>query len=299
MTEVERILAKGQFNESFLKAETLCDYEVDENKKKLWLVGLDLLAELDSVCRRHGLKYFLFFGSLLGAIRHNGFIPWDDDIDVAMPRDDYDKLVLYRDELKSPYFLQTPTTDEGYFFSFNKLRNSNTTNISLPFKYEHFNQGICLDIFPIDSYTTNGLEEKFQRIKELVIDLSTYMRMRNPELDEADRQRVLSYSGRKPEETFQMIQDICLADRYIPSETAGYISGNVYGAKKQTFCKEYMDEVIEHSFYGLPVFIPKHYDGVLTTLYGDYMAFPPKEKRGTWHHDCIIDTDKPYHFYLK
>ena len=91
MSEINRILSKGIFKESFLAPEIICDFYVDENRKKLWLVSLDLLSELDRVCRKYELRYFLFFGSLLGAIRHKGFIPWDDDIDIAMPRNDFCK----------------------------------------------------------------------------------------------------------------------------------------------------------------------------------------------------------------
>lgn len=299
MTEIERILAKGLFTEEFLKPETICEFHVDERRKKLWLVVLDLLSQFDSVCRKHNLRYFLFFGSLLGAIRHRGFIPWDDDIDIAMPREDYERLQDYAGEFADPYFLQTPMTDVGYYFTFNKLRNSRTSYVSEVFRYERINQGICLDIFPIDRYTDEQLEEKSEQVKALAQDLSTYMRMSNPELDEAGRRRVAAWSGRPPMETWQMIQQICMADRDKPCMFVGWMSGNVYGARRQSFPVNCLDELVDTDFYGLRVPIPKNYDTVLKTLYGDYMSFPPVSARGTWHSGVLIDTDTPYTNYLK
>ena len=101
MTEIERLIEKGVFKESFFEEEYKCDFKVDVVRKKVWAIEIDLLLEFDRVCKKHGLKYFLAFGSLLGAIRHQGFIPWDDDMDVVMPRDDYQKLWLYAEDFKA------------------------------------------------------------------------------------------------------------------------------------------------------------------------------------------------------
>ena len=78
---------------SFFDEEIRCDFLVTKERKKIWAIGLDLLLEFDRVCKKYNLSYFLIHGSLLGAIRHNGFIPWDDDIDVAMLRSDYNNLM--------------------------------------------------------------------------------------------------------------------------------------------------------------------------------------------------------------
>ena len=93
MTECERIIKEGILPESFFKPETICDFYVDEGRKKLWAILIDLLVQFDRVCRNHNLKYWVSFGGLLGIVRHNGFIPWDDDLDVCMPRADYEILM--------------------------------------------------------------------------------------------------------------------------------------------------------------------------------------------------------------
>ena len=101
MTESERKIKQGILPESFFKEETICDFFVSEKRKKIWAICIDLLVSFDKVCRSYNLRYSLAFGSLLGMVRHKGFIPWDDDIDVVMPREDYEKLYsLYREEFQ-------------------------------------------------------------------------------------------------------------------------------------------------------------------------------------------------------
>ena len=139
MTEIERILEKGVVTEDFLKEEIRNDFLVTTERKKLWAVILDLFLEFKRVCDKYGLKYYPCFGFLLGAVRHKGYIPWDDDLDVCMPRDDYERFLELRNEFSHPYFFQIPETDPGYFYGMAKIRNSNTTAMNQMFKYHVWN----------------------------------------------------------------------------------------------------------------------------------------------------------------
>ncbi len=105
MKEIERLIKKGVITEDYLKEEVICDFLVDVNRKKMWAIMLDMLSEFISICKKHGLTYYMFYGSLLGAVRHKGFIPWDDDVDVAMPRKDYEKFLTLGHEFLEPLFL--------------------------------------------------------------------------------------------------------------------------------------------------------------------------------------------------
>ena len=99
--------------------------------KKLWALQIDLVKQIEAVCKRHNLTYFVIGGALIGAVRHKGCIPWDDDIDVALKRKDYDIFVeKAQEELKEPYFLQTPISDPSFFRPFAIIRNSNGTSFS-------------------------------------------------------------------------------------------------------------------------------------------------------------------------
>lgn len=297
--EINRILSKGIISKDFLREEIQCDYKVTVEKKKLWLVELDLLMELDRVCKKHNLTYFLIFGTLLGAVRHKGFVPWDDDIDVAMPREDYEKLLNLSFEFNNPYYLQSPYSNDGSCFSFTKLRNGNTSAVSKKFCYESFNQGIWIDINPLDSYNLEGAEGKFQKVKQLGIDLGTYMRRRNPNLDEEDKKRVLNYSGRNPLDTVKQVQNICRSEENDNSQYIGIMVAGYYTYDKQTYLKEWFRKSVDLSFCGFNFPVPQGYIDVLKTTYGDYNQMPPLEKRVAWHPNEIFDTDRPYTYYLE
>ena len=129
MVDLKIKLPKG-----FLNEEIRNGYVVSSQMKEVWAIELDLLVEFDRVCKEIGVKYFLDSGTLLGAVRHKGFIPWDDDIDVSMLREDYDRLVQRGPSLfKAPYFFQCAYTDEGYYRFHAQLRNSETTGM-LPYE---------------------------------------------------------------------------------------------------------------------------------------------------------------------
>ena len=172
MTECERIIEKGIISKDFLREELLCDFLVTEERKKLWMISLDMLLEFDRVCKKHDIKYYLMGGTLLGAIRHKGFVPWDDDTDVMMLREDYEKFKTLEYEFQYPYFLQTPQNDPGNLYSTVRIRNSNTTMLVNMFKYEKFNQGVWLTVFPIDNWDIEGGEERRSKIEGLLKDNS-------------------------------------------------------------------------------------------------------------------------------
>ena len=156
--------------ENFYESEIRCGYEVTEKTKKVWAVELDLLEKFVEVCERNNLNYFLDGGTLLGAVRHKGFIPWDDDIDVIMPREDYNKLREIADEeFKEPYFFQTTFNQEEFFRAHAQLRNSNTTGfIELDGRKEHVNKGIFIDIFILDNIPGCWLSRKILK-HEIII----------------------------------------------------------------------------------------------------------------------------------
>ena len=296
MTECERIIKNGFLPESFFEEEVRCDFMVTKERKKIWAIELDLLRELDRVCKKYNLVYVLYCGSLLGAVRHKGFIPWDDDIDVAMPRNDYEKLMAIGDEEFSiPYFLQSHENEKDYFYSFAKVRNSNTSAISYNFRYQKFNQGGFLDIFPFDNCLLDDLCSRSQSINEKILDLSTYMRMSNPYLLDADKERVKRYSGKDPNETIKEIMEEAKVYSDIDTEYVAPYCFTLYDIKKQVFKKTDLFETVLVDFENLKVPIPRNYDMILQKLYGDYMEFPPMEKRVCEQHTgSVFDMDIPY-----
>ena len=299
MTEIERIIQKGVISEDFLKEEVRNDFRVTKERKKLWAVILDLVVEFDRVCRKHHLSYYLDGGSLLGAIRHGGFIPWDDDIDVVMPREDYERFIRLTNEFKAPYFLQTPWSDPESFYSYAKIRNTNTTGIVELFKYQNFNHGIWMTIFPLDKFSINDTcETAYAKICQLTYENSTYMRMKNPNLDEKNRLRVSNYSGRNPLDTYVEINR--LATQFNSEETDywGTLTITIRDFLRKALPRKAYEPVNYHLFENLELPIPYDYDTVLTLEYGDYMVIPPVDDRGG-HDGTFFDAEKPVAEYLK
>ncbi len=299
MTEVERIIKKGIISEDFLKEETKCDFFIDALRKKLWAIELDLLIEFDRFCKMNQLKYYLAFGTLLGAVRHKGFIPWDDDLDVIMFRSDYNKLL----EIASfdyPYFFQTPYTDRGkYFYSYAKLRNDNTTFVGQNFSYQGFHAGINIDIYPVDNWINHEAEKLDERIKYLNLENSTYMRRTNPNLDENNKLRVKNWSGKDPLQAYEEIQRLSTQYNDIETQDCGMLVDTTVDYKKRVFPKEFFKETVYLDYEGHRFPVPYKYKEVLAIRYGDYMKYPPVNERGTWHKDLIIDPDTPYSIRLK
>jgi len=299
MTEIERILQKGIIKENFLREEVRNDFLVTTDRKKIWIVLLDLMLTFDEVCKKHNLTYFLEAGSLLGAIRHKGFIPWDDDVDVLMPRNDYHRFLELSDEFVAPYFLQTPYTDEGYFYSFPKIRNSNTTALNQMFAFQNFNHGMWLSIFPIDNWDVNGGEERYAKIKELNMDNSTYMRMSNPYLSEKDQDRVKNYCGRDPFETIKELDKIAQECNDYKTEFVTVGSTAVISYSRKLWYAEDFASAIDWDFEDFKFPVPVGYDRFLKVMYGDYMKLPPIEERGLHHGGTIFNADIPYKEFLE
>ena len=130
---------------------------MDDRLRQLQLAELEILDEFVRVCEIHGLRYYLIGGTLLGAVRHQGFIPWDDDIDVVMPRADYDQLAAIWPESAAPeYFYQCPNTDPFYYLTYAKIRKNGTEVYEERFRDARFHKGIFIDVFPLDDCPRPG-----------------------------------------------------------------------------------------------------------------------------------------------
>ena len=134
--------------------------------RKVQLLELEIAKELKRICEKNNIKFFFLWGSLLGAVRHQGFIPWDDDMDFGMLREDYEKLIeACKTDLDERFFLQTWDTDSNYPFSYAKLRLKGTHFIEQFAGNSMLNDGIFIDIFPLDNAPDTCVKRKIQGIK--------------------------------------------------------------------------------------------------------------------------------------
>lgn len=297
MAEIERIIEQGVLPEGFFREEERCGFHVTENRKKIWAIEIDLYLAFVRVCEKYGLRFWAEGGTLLGAVRHRGFIPWDDDFDVLMPREDYEVFIHLEKEFEYPYFLQTPYTDPGSCYSYAKIRNSNTTGLVELFKYQNFNHGIWITVFPLDRWDLEGGEERYMRIRKLATDCSTYMRMKNPNLSPKDIERVKAYKG-NPILDYEEIHRLASFCKDPNSKYVMNAAITLAQYDKKLLDSADFSSTVPLEFEGVKLLAPIGYDHLLHIWFGNYLEFPPIEERGLWHADVLFDADIPYKDYL-
>lgn len=289
---------KAILGEDFFKEEVRCDYLISAEMKKVFAVLLDLYLTFAEICDRHRLKYFANSGFLLGAIRHKGFIPWDDDIDVAMPRDDYNKLMeIAPKELEYPYFLRTPYTDPECFYSSIALMNLSTSFIPKIFKNNNFKKGIPMDIFPIDYCDPTKFDQDRIKIYEHIMRCSTWMKRNCTNLNERQKANFEIYKTENPLLEWESIQSIASNSKYNGSKYVTISVVTILDKSKVIYPYADFEEYILSPFETIQIRIPKGYDNLLRIQYGDYNTYPPIEERGVKNNQIIFDPDKPYTFY--
>lgn len=259
---------------------------LEEAKK----VELEILLNVADFCDRHGLRYYLAYGTLIGAIRHKGFIPWDDDIDIQMPRPDYNKLIeLYnRENENKQYFLIDPKSKNAEH-PYVKVVDNRTVKKELGTKKRSL-LGVDIDIFPIDGMPSGQAEydkwyTKLYRcykrlqysntaIKGLKLKAKVHMLLYKP--------YALCRKGlmKKTEKLHALYP-------YEECERAGSME-TIYSSKKNYMRKEYFDGYTLVEFEGHQFKAPKQYHEVLTCLFGDYMQLPPEEERVTHHTNTMF-----------
>ena len=302
---------KLQLPDNYLEGETRNGYYISPEMKKVWAVLLDLLVEFMRVCDKHHLKYYMCGGSILGAVRHGGIIPWDDDIDVMMMRDEYEKLIKVGPaEFQYPYFFQTEDTDPGSAKGHIQIRNSETACLSSGAIRNKLpqNQGIFLDVFPIDKvperYRTNfpyitslvNTRKKMQRYR----DFSVLYRFRL-------RRNIIKMLGKLV--FFLFISIVGRRNYYrklhnrLNDESKKYNNDpKVHGLMLTPYPvengiwneKDFSDTVFM-DFEMIKVPLPSGYEHILDCIYGDWHKF---EIGTAIHSSVVLDADYSYLDYF-
>ncbi|OPX63504.1 MAG: LicD family protein [Methanomassiliicoccales archaeon PtaB.Bin215] len=265
---------------------------------ELQQVQLSILQEMDRVCRKNGIRYFLFSGTLLGAVRHKGFIPWDDDIDVVLLRDEYERFVgLPPEEFGPNFFLQTSDTDLEYNNVYAKVRRSDTTYVESYMDHKRINHGVFIDVFPLDGVPSNRF---LQTIFWYPISVLGYTASLKAFKKEPKPHLIFPFvllktlsplSGGTLMKAYGKLMGMFDIGR---TQKVGFLTHAGFPLGHVVYEKSWFDRTVDLEYEGLSFPAPGEHHKVLTQLFGEYMNPPPEDKRVSHHGATLIDLELPY-----
>lgn len=266
----------------------MVEYDVRTLQQRI----LGNLLAVDKVCREHSLHYYIYDGTMLGAVRHKGFIPWDDDLDIAMPREDYETFITYANEwLEEPYEFVSYETDSTYPLPFGKVQDASTTLIERP--HLPYLGGLYIDVFPIDGVPSNALLRRIHLVRYDVLKKMVYMAYRDP-----------YRHGRGPSSWLPLLCRKVIGQQRLQRATRRLLRKYPF-SKSEKVCvfDDGFKGVIDKQVLGQPTPVKfeehevmgvEHADKYLTHMYGDYMTIPPHDdqKQHGFHY---VDFNQAYH----
>lgn len=255
--------------------------------REIQMCTFEILKEVVRICDKYNLTYYLDYGTLLGAVRHKGFIPWDNDIDIEMPIKDYRKFLRIADqEIGSDYFVQTFKSDHGYNLLWTQVRANNTTSMPIRYKNWDIHWGMHIDIFPLvsvfDSKIGKRIQSKGLELANVLID-KEFLQACEPETIAANRKLQLIY--KLPRWLRELLCALTLRIILQDPKRSGICSALDWGLQYRIKSSAYKEKICV-DFEGLSLFAPKEYDYILTTIYGDYMT-PPHENERFFGHEGV------------
>ena len=266
----------------------MANYNVEAVHQRI----LNILLAVDKMCSSHGLRYYLWAGTMLGAVRHKGFIPWDDDLDIAMPRPDYEQLIAHAAEwLPQPYELVCAETDSTYPLPFGKIQDGNTTLIErMHLKYVG---GIYMDVFPIDGVPANKLLQRIHFGRYEYYKRVLYLMVRDPYKHGHGPDSWIPLLCRKVYTLAGVqgkIRKLLMKYDYDRQLLVADYDDGMRGAMPKTI----LGTPREYDFEGKRVMGVEQYDAYLSRKYGDYMTIP-KHSEQRQHNFHYLDLNHSYH----
>lgn len=273
-----------------------------EEVRQLQIKELEILVYLKEICQKNNLQFFLAGGSCIGALRHEGFIPWDDDVDIFMPRDDYEKLAKNWEDFSdnSKYSLCKSDSTHIYKHAAMTVNDNDTTFINFRTIDQDVNQGIAVDIIPMDYLADGFFKRSWQRLNAVLF--SIFINQRLPDNQgkvlraltglplwlvkgESARYKIWSYCEK------QMIKYSNPDSKNMVELVTGL------SAIFRPISKKWFDNAVYKKFENTEMPVPVGYDEYLTLIFGNYMEMPPESSRKAKHHTAIIDTEVPFEEY--
>ena len=261
----------------------------------------ELLIPAVQVCEKLGLDYYLVCGSALGAVKYRGFIPWDDDMDIGLPRPDYERFLREAPALlPEELFLQNYRTDPEFPHIFSKLRHSGTTLIEHNTAHLDIHHGICIDIFPLDGYPAGKWEQTLFEVKKKLYNWMRFCALaKGPDPKVEFRNSIFRLMGfhRRTAKTIAKLEQ--LLAQYPAENSEIWCNHGNWQEKLEYAPRWHYGRGAEMTFEGLRVRVPENYDAYLSQKYGDWRSDPPEEKQCSHHSYRVCDVHRPYTDYIK
>ncbi len=268
------------FTKDFFLGETRDGFYIEPMMKCAWAAQLEVLAVIEQICNKHGLRYFADWGTLLGAVRHKGFIPWDDDIDICMLREDYDKFfAIAPKELPKEYLILDLNTDVEWLQLFARIVNSNIVSYDKK-RLADFHgcpYAVGIDIFPLDELPENPqLESSFTDLFTAV-----YFPGRDYDVIPSDVEEIIPdledlcniKIDRSKNVQNQLLKTAAMIGKAYQNSGSPFITNMAYHSLRKRFLrKEWYREYVYLPFEQVQLPVPIDYDAVLTEMFGDYMT---------------------------
>ena len=270
---------------------------MDDTLRRLQLTQLEILKVVDKFCRENDLRYSLYAGTLLGAVRYKGFIPWDDDLDICMARDQYNRFIeLWNQKRPKGYILQNQENTPGFTQTFSKIRKEHTTFLQPVDLPDRYHVGIFIDVFPVDRIPNGKVERLLFQVYCILFHL--YTKEYIP-IDANRVERVITKCLLQgvPKGFHGMIKKALLKklESYDQNKDYQRIFADGYKEIKLPMPKDLMDNYCELEFEDSYLMSMSDWDTYLRTEYGDYMTPPPESERVPIHNAQIIDFEYDYY----
>lgn len=264
--------------------------------RKLQLVQLEILKVIDDICQKYDIKYSLYAGTLLGAVRHKGFIPWDDDLDICMSRREYNRFIQIWDRVKPEgYILQNKENSPAFGQSFTKIRKEHTTFLQFEWEKNQYHTGIFVDIFPIDRMPEGKLQYAMFKWNCMLYQLYTreYIPAKSGKVTQFATAAILKCTPKaaRPKLRRMLLNAITQNNDNKKCRT---VAIETMGSLKAKYSVDMLDSYTRLPFEDGEFMCFAGWDEHLKCKFGNYMQLPPESERAWKHHPIILDFERSF-----
>lgn len=269
---------------------------MEDKLRKLQLTELEILKVIDKICTEHDIKYSLIGGTLIGAVRHKGFVPWDDDLDIRMSRLDYERFIKVWNSIQPEgYYLQNKRNTPAFPQSFTKIRKNNTAFVLYESENKKYHTGIFVDVFPLDRIPNGRLRKKWFLFRALIYQIFTRESdyQKNNKLIDSVVAILLKVTTKKYRKKYRDAFEKKLV-KYSSQTNWNCVAIDALSTIGKELPNSIADSYTRLEFEGQEFMCFSDWDTYLKTYFGDYMQLPPVEERTWTHHPLIIGFENEH-----